>query len=62
MKTASNRGDIEQLRRLFENRVDPNIRQYDKRTAIHQVWETLNSSRFPFVLKGLVDFSILRSN
>ena len=31
------RGDLEQLKRLIENKVNPNLGEHDKRTALHQV-------------------------
>ena len=31
------RGDVEQLRRLIDNKVDPNLGEHDGRTALHQV-------------------------
>jgi len=56
---AANRGDIEQLRRLFENRVDPNIRQYDKRTAIHQAAAHGNIQLVEFLVGKNADVNVL---
>lgn len=32
---AADAGDMRQLTRLIDNKVDPNIRDYDQRTALH---------------------------